>query len=264
MSYLRVKLANAGKYNAGDFDAATWIELPADEDELEEAYAEIGISDEPDEFGQVFDTAVVVDYETDIPGFSLTPPYDTIEYLNEWTDTMGGMSEEDRDIFDAAVEAGFIREDDWANFDREDYYVYWDVRDDDALGRYVVDEIYGSFDSFLDSFLGSGADGSRYVDLAQLGEDYANYDFYWSNYIDVDESDEEAVAKVLEEYDVDDLEDIDALTYFGARDYFDLGQMLVDDFGSVSDTYIDYEAIGRDWREADSGEYVSIGYIYQP
>lgn len=259
MSYLRVKIANAGKYNAGDFDAATWIELPADDDELEEAYAEIGISDEPDEFGQVFDEAIVVDYDTDISDFSLTPPYDTLEYLNEWFDTMGGMSEEDRDIFDAAVEAGFIQEDDWADFDRDDYYVYYDVRDDDDLGRYVINDIYGSFDSFC----GSGADASRYVDLEQFGEDYANYDFYWSNYIDVDESDEEAVATVLEEYDVDSLEDIDALTYFRCTDYYDLGEILLDDFSSVSDTYIDYEAIGRDWREADGGEYVSIGYIYQ-
>lgn len=260
MSYLNVKLANAGKYNAGDFDAATWVELPVSDFDLENAYSEIGISDEPDEFGQVFDKAIVVDYETDIPGFSLTPPYDTIEYLNEWMESSGGMSEEDREIFDAAVEAGFITEDDWADFDRDDYYVYYGVRDDDDLGRYVVDEIYGSFDSFLNS---AGRNASYYVDLEELGKDYAYYDFDWSNYIDVDESDEEAVAEVLDEYGVDSLEDIDALTYYGCSDYYDLGEILADDFGSVSDTYIDYEAIGRDWREGDSGEYVSIGYIYQ-
>ena len=57
MATLRGFLTNLGKYNEGDL-VGEWVDLPIDEDELEDVFKRIGISDEPDENGVYYEECI--------------------------------------------------------------------------------------------------------------------------------------------------------------------------------------------------------------
>ncbi len=102
MATLRGFLTNLGKYNEGDL-VGEWVDLPIDEDELEDVFKRIGISDEPDENGVYYEEYFWTDWECDIPEVCDTlGEYVSIDEANK----LGEMVEnvEDPEAFAAAVE----------------------------------------------------------------------------------------------------------------------------------------------------------------
>ena len=61
---LKIYLTNLGKYNEGEL-LGEWVELPVDEEELQEVFKRIGISSEPDAEGNYYEEYFITDYETD-------------------------------------------------------------------------------------------------------------------------------------------------------------------------------------------------------
>ena len=92
-------ITNLGKYNEGEL-IGEWISFPIDEEELEEVYGRIGISDEPDEEGYYYEEIFFTDWETEFAmGFG---EYESIDRINEIAEALESA---DIDIVKAIVEA---------------------------------------------------------------------------------------------------------------------------------------------------------------
>lgn len=265
MSKLRIYLTNLGKYNEGEL-VGEWVDLPISEDELEQVYSRIGISDKPDAYGNYYEETFITDYESDIDGLYIGE-YDSVSELNELAEILESWSDYTVSMFEAACEAGEANIEDIKDFDPDEYYFVTDVSNDEELGQYFIDEVYGGIDRLAEDERNAIAkhrmdpDNSiirRYYDFDAYGREFAD-DFNIDNWIDT--SDEDAVQQALETYDVDDIYDIDAYTYFGAVSDSDLGIILTEGMPSDDGYYFDYESYGRDTRLAEGGSYVSNGYI---
>lgn len=83
---IRIYIANLRKYNEGD-STGKWIELPASDEETQEALKEIGISTEGSEY-------FISDFECDVPGICINKNL-SIDDLNEIADQLLGMDDEE-------------------------------------------------------------------------------------------------------------------------------------------------------------------------
>lgn len=95
---IRIALTNLGAYNEGTL-RFVWLELPASEEELEEAYEAIGIGEE-DRCGGVYEEVFITDYEAP---FTIGE-YDNIEDLNEKAEELANLDEWDLEIVKAYME----------------------------------------------------------------------------------------------------------------------------------------------------------------
>lgn len=258
MAHIKIALTNLGKYNEGILDYV-WLELPATEEELDDAYDKIEICHGDkmyyDEAGNPYEEVFISDYETDL-GISIGE-YDSIENLNEIAEQVDNLDEYDLKVFEAACEAGYCDAEDITTFDPGDYTFYEGVDSDSELAYQYIDSIGGE-DQLGEETL------QQYFDYDAYGRDF-RLEFYANDWLDVDEDDEEEVARVCEEYGVDDIEDIDAYTYFGATSDSDLGYALVEQFGwdgvgkDNLERYFDYDSFGRDLSM--DGTFVEGGFI---
>ena len=85
--YFKAYITNLGKYNEGDL-IGEWVEFPIDEDEFNEVLKRIGISDQPDADGQIYEEWFVTDYECDLDAFNWQdlgeyPSYDDLQEFGE-------------------------------------------------------------------------------------------------------------------------------------------------------------------------------------
>lgn len=252
MSHISIYLTNLGKYNEGEL-VGEWVELPVSDEELQEVYKRIGISDEPNEDGTYYEETFITDYESDIPGLHIDE-YDSISNLNEIAESVENLDDYDLKIFKNAVEAGYIDADDIADFDPDDFYLYEDVSDDGELGEIIIDELYGS-PSGLDS-----ETLERYFDYDAYGRDI---DLEWDPWSWIDDEEE---AK--EQFGVDDIGEISAFDYFGVSSDYELAEHIIDDiYGNLSELgkdtlemYFDYDSYGRDC--AFDGCYTEDGWLW--
>lgn len=262
MAKLSIYITNLGKYNEGEL-LGEWVELPVSDEELDAVYDRIQICHDDkeyfDEAGNPYEEVFITDYECDVPGIQVGE-YDSIENLNELAEKMDSMDEYDLKIFEAAVEAGYVDEGDIDNFDADDYWFLEGVGSDSDLGYEYIDQLYGGDLGEL------GKETiERYFDYEALGRDI-RIEFNVYDWIDVDEDDEEEVARICDEYGVDDIEDIDAYKYFNASSDYLIGEEWVDQIGSISDAvsdpsnYFDYEAFGRDL--SFDGSFTDNGFIF--
>lgn len=254
MSKLRIYLTNLGKYNEGEL-VGEWVDLPISDDELAEVLKRIGISDTPDENGNIYDEYFITDYESDIDGLSVDE-YESISTLNDLAEVLEDMDDNDIKIFEAAVEAGDANIDDLEDFDTNDFWFISDISSDYELGEYNVEEIdrNPTTGEIPKNLL------EQYFDYSKYGEDFADSFDPWS-WLEVSPDDDpETLEEIASNYGVDSIDDISALDYFGVDSYDDLGRVLNED-GVSDDSYFDYEDYGRDIRMGDGGSYVSSGYI---
>lgn len=99
--YLNVWVGNLGKYNEGEL-VGKWFELPVDDIEAE--LATIGVTDEPDDEGNLYEEYHICDYDTDIEGVKVGR-YDSLEKLNEMAKKLAGIEAfKQEDIFQAILE----------------------------------------------------------------------------------------------------------------------------------------------------------------
>lgn len=95
---LKIYLTNLGKYNEG-FLIGEWVTLPIDEEELEEVLERIGINEE-------YEETFITDYETDIDGVTVGE-YDSIDDLNELSETLEGLDKYDLEVVEAMLSEGY-------------------------------------------------------------------------------------------------------------------------------------------------------------
>ena len=122
---LRIFITNLGKYNEGEL-IGEWVALPITEEELEEVYSRIGISDEPNENGIYYEETFITDYETDIDGLKVEE-YDSIDDLNEMAEELDNLNEYDKEVVNAMLSEGYNLED--AISGKDDCIVYYNCND---------------------------------------------------------------------------------------------------------------------------------------
>ena len=250
----RVYLTNLGKYNEGEL-VGEWVDLPVSDEELSNIYKRIGISfDEPDENGNWYEETFITDYENDI-GYQVGE-WDSIEDLNEIAERVGDLNEHELKVLEAAIEHGFVNNnDDIANFDPYDYSLV-EVSDDSELGYYLVDDVYGGVEKLSNDTI------EMYFDYESFGRDIRLEFSVWDVF-DGDESDEDDVREFCDQFNVEDLDDVNAYVYYGASSDYELGFNNVEEYGmpSEADRYFDYEGFGGDYATNADGGYTSEGFI---
>ena len=259
MSHISIYLTNLGKYNEGEL-VGEWVDLPISDEELQNVFNRIGISDKPDpETGSIYEEYFITDYESDIPGIYIGE-YDSISNLNDIAEQVEDLDDYDLKVLKNACEAGFFDIDNIENFDSSNYIFYDGVFDDQTLGEMMVD-YEGGIENIPTETL------AEHFNMESYGRDesyYFNAEYY------IDRDDEERVAEACEEYGVDDITDITAYAWYGVSEGDDqgLGEAYVEE------VYGDVEALGRDTLEtyfdysdyADSvarygGSYTDDGFI---
>lgn len=260
MSALRIYVTNLGKYNEGEL-VGEWVDLPVSDEELQDVYRRIGISDEPDEYGQVYEEVFITDYETDIDGIYVRE-YDNIQELNKLAEKIESLSDWELKIFSNAVEAGFFDPDDIEDFDPSRFILYEGVSTPQELGIAQIEYDYGDSEFIPAEVMASNFDYEAY------GRD-ENIQFYAPDWLDIDPDDTEEVARVCAEYGVEDLADITAYEYWGVSDDDELGHTIIDEYyGSPLglgkdklELYFDYASYGSNTINAGVGSFTTDGFI---
>ena len=189
MAYIRMFITNLGKYNEGEL-VGKWVDLPCYD--LEDQLLEIGVSDEPDEFGNMYEEWFVTDYETDIPGLDLSSEYPNIDELNELAETVQDWDEDDELLaLGAYLDNGYDIDDAIRHVEDRDYIIYTDcynMRDVamayvemcgsviDAAGKEAA-ENYIDWDQYAEDLWDNGGfdskeDAQEYADEVQFTGDY--------------------------------------------------------------------------------------------
>ena len=170
----RIYLTNLGKYNEGML-IGKWLDIPADEDELKEAFEEIGVSSKPDEDGNVYDEYFITDYESDFH----IDEYDAISSINEKEELYEELIDKlngDEEAAKAIVKYyGCINKSDFDYVLNIEYRIYEDVNDMSDVAWEYTREVYSTDD------LGPLAD---YIDYEAIGYDMdleGTYIFYDDN-----------------------------------------------------------------------------------
>lgn len=130
---LRVYIANLGKYNEGEL-VGEWVNLPITEDDLEEVYERIGISEEPDQNGIIYEETAIHDYETDLD--LVIGEWDNVLELSEQLEEYEQLQEWEQDIVAAILEAGEYNDLFEAVAHVGDFNLLPGVDDDEKLGLY--------------------------------------------------------------------------------------------------------------------------------
>ncbi len=150
---INIYLTNLGKYNEG-YLIGEWIELPIDEEELQDCLDRIGINEEYEEY-------FITDYETDLP-ISIGE-YENISSLNEMAETLLDLSEYEANKYKAILEAGF-----WSNHNDimdnlNNYNLLEEVKDSRDYGEMLINESTNIPEYII-----------GYIDLESYGEDMAS------------------------------------------------------------------------------------------
>lgn len=116
-------ITNLGKYNEG-YLIGEWIEFSIDEDELDEVFSRIGISEEPDEDGRYYEEYFFTDWEIPIGGIKLGE-YENIEDVNEIAERINSFDDSDLDIIDAFCEEEGVSFDEAADVIEDMNYIIY-------------------------------------------------------------------------------------------------------------------------------------------
>jgi len=258
MADFRIYLTNLGKYNEGEL-VGEWVDLPVDEDELQEVFKRIGISDKPDpETGSIYEEYFITDYESDIPGLTVDE-YDSLSHLNEMAEAIADLDDYDLEVFKNAVEAGFFDADNIENFDPSRFILYSGVYTPQDLG-YALVEQYGDVEDVPSELLEECFDYEGFGRDCRLEWDPANW---------LDGYSEEELE---EEYGTTDVDDVSIYDYCGVGEGDDkgVGEYFVDNiYGDISElskdtltTYFDYEEYAYyTVINAGVGEFTEDGFI---
>ena len=173
MCEMKIALTNLGKYNEGILDYV-WLDLPATEEEIEEAFKKIGVGPEPDENGNYYEEFFITDYECD---FLQIGEYDNLNELNEIAETLDGLDDWEKDIVKALLDEGYNLEK--AINTAPDCIVYDDCDDmSDVAYRMYEEGLLGDIPDHL----------INYIDWDAYGRDLS-YDGHWietdNGYIEV-------------------------------------------------------------------------------
>ena len=153
-------VANLGKYNEGQF-VGEWVTFPVDEDEWNETLERIGISDEPDENGKIYEEYFFADWDCGCDfGFG---EYEDVERVNEIAERCDNLNSFEEEALESLIDYDFDPEEALDEIDDGDVLFYFNcdtMEDvayeiveqtgmlagvDDTIARYFNYEQYGSY-----------------------------------------------------------------------------------------------------------------------
>ncbi len=133
---MKVYVANLGKYNEG-YLIGQWVQLPIDDDKLDEALKTIGINEYYEEYG-------IFDFEDEIIDLhNVVSEYSSIKALNELAQRIENLSEYEVDKFSAVLEYVACRSvSDVIELieQLDEFDLLTNVDDDEGLGYYYAEE----------------------------------------------------------------------------------------------------------------------------
>lgn len=223
-SSLSAWIGNLGKYTEGDL-VGEWVKFPCSDEELDAVMKRIGISEEPDNDGIVYDETFVGDYDGEF-GHAASEKfgeYPNFDELNEFAENCMELAELDKQygkgfsnnvMSDLSIDADYLlnHQDDLEVIPGQNNY---------DLGEYIVNEYYGGVENLDKDKI------EMYFDYEALGRDLG--------FVEYED------GQTAGEYFCDDENATDE----------EIGEAYVDGLGSVSEvgnaeSYFDFDAYGRD------------------
>ena len=176
--YFKAYVSNLGKYNEGEL-VGEWVEFPIDEDNFNEILNRIEISDKPNADGDIYEEWFVTDYDCNLTGFDWEqlgeyPSYDKLQEFGELIETANTY---DSETIDNVYEVVENLSDTINGLDDGTLIYYSDISNDQELGEYLVNSVYGGVDNL------SRDEREDYFDYEQLGRDLS-FDSYKKDYYD--------------------------------------------------------------------------------
>ena len=164
---IRIWIGSLAAYNAGAL-VGRWVELPQDEDGLQEIIDEINKEAEQIEGVTNAEEVDIFDYETNIEGL-----YDelnglNIYQMNELAEILENLTDDEIKEFTAILEVVGTLEDAIETFQNQDYTVIHDVEDYYDLVYKYVELIGMEIPDYL----------INYIDYEKLGRDLTLNDWY--------------------------------------------------------------------------------------
>lgn len=101
---IRGYVANLGRYNEGQ-PIGEWVTFPVDEDEWSEVLQRIGISDEPDENGRIYEEFFFADWCCSCD-FHFEE-YEDVECVNEIAERVDNLNSYEEEELEAMIDYGF-------------------------------------------------------------------------------------------------------------------------------------------------------------
>lgn len=158
---IKAFVTNLGLYNQGEL-CGEWLSLPATKGDVEGLLARIGVD------GVIYEGTFISDYEISIEGLSKhLGEYESIDELNYLAALISDMDDWEMERFKAAVVCGeycgSVHELINLTHNLDCYELYPGVRDDEDLGRYLIEEM--GFEEVPERL-------QNYIDYEAYGRDF--------------------------------------------------------------------------------------------
>lgn len=157
-------VTNLGKYNEGEL-VGEWVKFPVSKEEMSAVLDRIGI-------GAEYEEIFITDYDTSLNGVSSQlGEYENLDKLNYLAGVISELDASDREKYEAVLESGLSLGQDGIDglinlaYNLDNYDMLPGVEDEDDLGRYYAELMYGEN---LDEKMGELA---HYIDFERYGSD---------------------------------------------------------------------------------------------
>ena len=162
----RIWIGNLGKYNEGEL-VGEWVDMPCDD--FDEVFERIGINEH-------YEETFIADFENDY-GYDVSE-WDDLEMLNEVAETLEGLNEDERGIFELLHDNGYGFDEATNIINNNDYiyYYYCSNMGDVAYEAYYecgrIREIEKVIDPSYIDWQAIGADMESSGEFYEFGEGY--------------------------------------------------------------------------------------------
>lgn len=157
-------VTNLGKYNEGEL-VGEWVKFPISKEEMSAVLDRIGI-------GAEYEEIFITDYDTSLYGVSSQlGEYENLDKLNYLAGVIAELDSSDREKYEAVLESGLSLGQNGIDglinlaYNLDNYDMLPGVEDEDDLGRYYAEIMYGEN---LDEKMGELA---HYIDFERYGSD---------------------------------------------------------------------------------------------
>lgn len=157
-------VTNLGKYNEGEL-VGEWVKFPVSKEEMNDVLDRIGI-------GAEYEEIFITDYDTSLYGVSSQlGEYENLDKLNYLAGVIAELDASDREKYEAVLESGLSLGQDGIDglinlaYNLDNYDMLPGIEDEDDLGRYYAELMYGEN---LDEKMGELA---HYIDFERYGSD---------------------------------------------------------------------------------------------
>ena len=163
-SVIEAYVTNLGKYNEGQL-VGEWVKFPVSKEEMSAVLDRIGI-------GAEYEEIFITDYDTSLYGVSSQlGEYENLDKLNYLAGVIAELDASEREKYEAVLESGLSLGQEGIDglinlaYNLDNYDMLPGVEDEDDLGRYYAELMYGED---MEKKMGELA---NYIDFARYGSD---------------------------------------------------------------------------------------------